>query len=204
MLPLNYLLFLQIILFLFITPGTPRIVIISYSMNYGVQKCIWTALGDVTANIIQATLVIFVIGSFFSENSTLLNIFKWVGIAYLLYLAYDIYNSQPKNTNPENISLKGVFSFFKDGFLVAGTSPKAWMFFPLIFPQFIDFNLNYIVQFLILITTYVVLDFLSLMAYAVLARKLIIWIKTNPKVINTISASVLIIIAIIIVFVQQY
>ena len=47
---------------MFITPGTPRIVIISYSMNYGVQKCVWTALGDVTANIIQATLVIFVIG----------------------------------------------------------------------------------------------------------------------------------------------
>ncbi|GIQ99641.1 MAG: hypothetical protein CM15mP7_1680 [Pelagibacteraceae bacterium] len=41
---------------MFITPGTPRIVIISYSMNYGVQKCVWTALGDVTANIIQATL----------------------------------------------------------------------------------------------------------------------------------------------------
>ena len=57
MYPLNYFLFLQIILFLFITPGTPRIVIISYSMNYGVQKCVWTALGDVTANIIQATLV---------------------------------------------------------------------------------------------------------------------------------------------------
>ena len=65
-------------------------------MNYGVQKCIWTALGDVTANIIQATLVIFVIGSFFSENSTLLNIFKWVGVAYILYLAYDLYNSKPK------------------------------------------------------------------------------------------------------------
>ena len=54
MLPLDFLLFLQIIIFLFITPGTPRIVIISYSMNYGVQKCIWTALGDVTANLIQA------------------------------------------------------------------------------------------------------------------------------------------------------
>ena len=90
------------------------------------------------------------------------------------------------------------------GFLVAGTSPKAWMFFPLIFPQFIDFNSNYIVQFFILITTYVVLDFLSLIAYAVLARKLIIWIKANPKVINTISACVLIIIAIIIAFIQKY
>jgi homoserine/homoserine lactone efflux protein len=167
-------------------------------MNYGVQKCIWTALGDVTANIIQATLVIFVLGSFFVDNPNFLNIFKWIGIAY------DIYNSRLKDVSSDNISSKSFFSFFKDGFLVAGTSPKAWMFFPLIFPQFIDFNSNYIVQFFILITTYVVLDFLSLIAYAVLARKLIIWIKANPKVINTISACVLIIIAIIIAFIQKY
>jgi homoserine/homoserine lactone efflux protein len=204
MFPLNYFLFLQIILFLFITPGTLRIVIISYSMNYGVKKCIWTALGDVTANIIQATLVIFVLGSFFSDNPNFLNIFKWVGIAYLLYLAYDIYNSRLKNISPNNISPKSLFSFFKDGFLVAGTSPKAWMFFPLIFPQFIDFNSNYIIQFLILITTYVVLDFLSLIAYAVLARKLIVWIKANSKTINTISACVLILIALIIALIQKY
>ena len=204
MLPLNYFLFLQIILFLFITPGTPRIVIISYSMNYGVQKCIWTALGDVTANIIQATLVIFVLGSFFVDNPSFLNTFKWIGIAYLLYLAFDIYKSKPKEVSSENILSKSFFSFFKDGFLVAGTSPKAWMFFPLIFPQFIDFNANYIVQFLILITTYVVLDFLSLIAYAVLARKLIVWIKANPKVINTISACALILIALIIALIQKY
>ena len=204
MYPLNYFLFLQIILFLFITPGTPRIVIISYSMNYGVQKCIWTALGDVTANIIQATLVIFVIGSFFSENSTLLNAFKWIGVVYILYLAYDLYNSRPKDINSKNITSKSLFSFFKDGFLVAGTSPKAWMFFPLIFPQFIDFNSNYLVQFIILISTYVILDFLSLVAYALLAQKLIGWIKANPKTINTISASVLVTIAFIIVVTQQY
>ena len=204
MYPLNYLLFLQIILFLFITPGTPRVVIISYSMNYGVQKCIWTAFGDVTANIIQASIVIFVLGSFFINNPNFLNTFKWFGIAYLLYLAYDIYNSRPKGINTNNIISKSFFSFFKDGFLVAGTSPKAWMFFPLIFPQFIDFNSNYVVQFLILITTYVVLDFLSLIAYALLAQKLISWIKTNPKTINTISASVLVLISLIIVVTQQY
>ena len=204
MFPTNYFLFLQIILFLFITPGTPRIVIISYSMNYGVQKCIWTALGDITANFVQATLVIFVIGSFFSENSNLLNIFKWIGVAYILYLAFDLYKSKPKNLNSNIPNTKSFFSFFKDGFIVAGTSPKAWMFFPLIFPQFIDFNSNYLVQFIILITTYVVLDFLSLVAYALFAQKLIIWLKTNPKVINTISACVLIIIAFIIAFFQKY
>ena len=204
MLPLDFILFLQIIIFMFITPGTPRIVIISYSMNYGVQKCVWTAFGDVTANIFQATLVIFVIGSFLSDNPTILNTLKWLGIAYLTYLAYDIYKSRPKDINTKDISDKSFFSFYKDGFLVAGTSPKAWMFFPFIFPQFIDFNSNYIVQFIILITTYVVLDFLSLVGYAILANKLIVWIKANPKIINTISACVIILIAIIIAFTQQY
>ena len=204
MLPLDFILYLHIIIFLFITPGTPRIVIISYSMNYGVGKCIWSALGDVTANLIQATLVIFVIGSFFSENSMILKAFKWIGIIYLLYLAYDIYKSRPKSISSEGEIEKSNLSFFRDGFLVAGTSPKAWMFFPFIFPQFIDFNSNLLAQFVILITTYIVLDFLSLIGYAMLAQKLIKWITANPKTINTISASVLVIIAIIIVVTQQY
>ena len=204
MLPLDFILFLQIIIFLFITPGTPRIVIISYSMNYGVKSCIWTAFGDVTANLLQATLVIFVIGSFLSDNPNILNIFKWIGVIYLIYLAYDVYKTSPKDINSKIISTKSIFSFFKDGFLVAGTSPKAWLFFPLIFPQFIDFNSNYVIQFIILITTYIVLDFLSLIAYAMLAQKLITWIKANPKTINTISASVLVVIALIIIVTQQY
>ena len=204
MLPLDFFLFLQIIFFLFITPGTPRVVIVSYSLNYGVQKCVWTALGDITANIIQATLVIFVLGSFFSNNPNFLNILKWIGIIYLMYLAYDVYKSKPKDINSHNYSEKSILSFFKDGFLVAGTSPKAWMFFPLIFPQFIDFSSNYIVQFFILIATYMFLDFVSLIAYAMLANKLIVWLKTNPKVINSISACVLLFIAIIIAITTKY
>ncbi len=204
MLPVEYFLYLQIIIFLFITPGTPRIVIISYSMNYGVRNCIWTAFGDVSANIIQATLVIFAIGTFFSDYPFFLNIFKWIGIIYLIYLAYDIYKSNLKSINSKEISQKSFFSFYKDGFFVAGTSPKAWMFFPFVFPQFIDFNANYVAQFIILLTTYVVLDFLSLIGYALLASKLIEWLKANPKVINTISACVLIIIAIIIALTQNY
>ena len=204
MLPLDYFLFLQIILFLFITPGTPRIVIISYAMNYGTKKCIWIALGDVTANLIQASLVIFFIGSFIADNRETLNILKWFGIAYLFYLSYDIYKSRPKDFDKTSDKSKTLLSFFKDGFIVAGTSPKAWIFFPLIFPQFINFNENYITQFLILIITYIILDFLSLIGYAILAEKLLTWIKANPRVINSISACVLIFIAIFIGFTQHY
>ncbi len=203
MLPLEFFLFLQIILFLFITPGTPRIVIISNSINYGVKNCIWTALGDITANIIQATLVIFFIGSFFSDYPIFLIILKWAGITYLCYLAYDLYNSSLNKFNSKSSKKKNIFSFFNDGFVIAGTSPKAWMFFPFIFPQFIDFQGNYLVQFIILISTYVLLDFLSLMGYAVLANKLIHWIKANPQKINRVSAFALIVIAILISILQK-
>ena len=124
MLPLDCILFLQIIIFLFITPGTPRIVIISYSMNYGVKNCIWTALGDVTANLFQATLVIFVIGTFLSDNPNFLNFFKWVGVIYLMYLAYDVYKSSPKDVNSKIISTKSTFSFYKDCLLYTSPSPR--------------------------------------------------------------------------------
>ena len=203
MLPLDYFLFLQIILFLFITPGTPRIVIISLSISFGVRNCVWVALGDVTANILQASLIIFLLHSFFIDNPNLLNFIKWIGVAYLFYLATDVYFSKVKNLKDVN-SEKSRLSLFKDGFLVAGTSPKAWAFFPLIFPQFINFETNYVIQFLILITTYVVLDFLSLICYAFLANKLIDWLKANPKTINTISACVLFSIGVFIALTQQY
>ena len=203
MLPLDDFLFLQIILFLFITPGTPRIVIISLSISFGVRNCVWVALGDVTANILQASLVIFILHSFFLDNPNLLNFIKWIGVAYLFYLATDVYFSKVKNLKNVN-SEKSRLSLFKDGFLVAGTSPKAWAFFPLIFPQFINFETNYVVQFLILIITYVVLDFLSLICYAFLANKLIDWLKANPKTINTISACVLFSIGVFIALTQQY
>ena len=203
MLPLDYFLFLQIILFLFITPGTPRIVIISLSISFGVRNCVWVALGDVTANILQASLIIFLLHSFFIDNPNLLNFIKWIGVAYLFYLATDVYFSKVKNFKNVN-SEKSRLSLFKDGFLVAGTSPKAWAFFPLIFPQFINFETNYVVQFLILIITYVVLDFLSLICYAFLANKLIDWLKANPKTINTISACVLFSIGVFIALTQQY
>ena len=203
MLPLDYFIFLQIILFLFITPGTPRIVIISLSISFGVRNCVWVALGDVTANILQASLIIFLLHSFFLDNPNLLNFIKWIGVAYLFYLATDVYFSKVKNLKDVN-SEKSRLSLFKDGFLVAGTSPKAWAVFPLIFPQFINFETNYVVQFLILIITYVVLDFLSLICYAILANKLIDWLKANPKTINTISACVLLSIGVFIALTQQY
>ena len=106
--------------------------------------------------------------------------------------------------NSRSKSLKSVFSFYRDGFLVAGLSPKSIIFFGTIFTSFIDFTSNYTAQFFILIITYILLDFLTLMIYAFAANKVSIWLKDNPKVLNTISACVLIIIAIYVAVSQSY
>ena len=204
MLPVDFFIFLQIILFLFITPGLPRVVIVSHSINYGLKRSIWTAIGDISANSGKGILVVFFIGTFLKNNPQALNLIKWAGIFYIVYLAYDTYSARITSIKVKSKKLKSKFSFYRDGFLVALLSPKAIIFFGTIFISFIDFNSNYLIQFIILITTYVVLDFITLMIYGFAAEKISVWLKTNPKTLNTISACVLLIIAIYIAATQYY
>ena len=204
MFPSDYLIFLQIILFLFITPGLPRVVIVSHTLNYGLKKSIWTAVGDVSANIIQGILVVFLIGSFLSDNPEILYYLKWAGILYVVYLAYDTYTAKISSINSREQSTKSILSFYKDGFMVAGLSPKAIIFFGTIFSSFINFESNVFSQFIILMITYVVLDFLTLMIYGMAAEKISIWLKSKPKVLNTISACVLLIIALYVAATQNF
>ena len=204
MFPSDYLIFLQIILFLFITPGLPRVVIVSQTLNYGLKKSVWTAVGDISANIIQGILVVFLIGSFLSDNPEILYYLKWAGILYIVYLAYDTYTAKISSINSREQSTKSILSFYKDGFMVAGLSPKAIIFFGTIFSSFINFESNVFSQFIILMITYVALDFLTLMIYGIAAEKISIWLKSKPKVLNTISACVLIIIALYVAASQNY
>ena len=204
MFPSDFLIFLQIILFLFITPGLPRVVIVSHTLNYGIKRSVWTALGDVSANTIQGILVVFIIGSFLSDNPQVLNYLKWAGILYIVYLAYDTYTAKISSINSKQLSSKSTFSFYRDGFMVAGLSPKAIIFFGTIFSSFINYDSNIISQFLILMITYVVLDFATLMIYGLAADKISVWLKSKPKVLNTISACVLLIIALYVAATQSF
>ena len=204
MFPTDYLIFLQIIIFLFITPGSPRVVLVSHTLNYGLKRSIWTAFGDVSANIVQGILVVFVVGSFFKNNPEFLNYLKWAGILYIVFLAYDTFTAKIGELNKKTFFSKSKFSFYKDGFLVAGLSPKAIIFFGTIFTSFINFNSNYVIQFIILMSTYVFLDLATLVIYGLAAEKIAEWLKKNPKTLNTISACVLLIIAIYVGVTQSY
>ena len=197
MLPIDYFLFLQIVFFLCITPGTPRVVIVTYTINYGLKRSANTAFGDISANTIQMIFVAFGIGAIIITHPEILSYAKWIGVVYLLYLAFDLGRSSKNFSFEENLSSKSNLSLYRDGFMVAFFSPKAWVFFGVIFPQFLSLDGDFKIQLLILIISYVVIDFSTLILYGFAAKKVVAWLKTNPKTINTISACALVIIAII-------
>ena len=198
MLPVDYFLFLQIAFFLTITPGTPRVVIVTYAINYGLKRSTITATGDVSANTLQMILVVFGMGALVSAYPNILNYLRWAGILYLLYMAFDLIKSSKNLVFNKTLYTKSNLSLYRDGFLVAFLSPKAWIFFGAIFPQFLNLEGDFTFQLVILIISWIILDFATLMLYGFTAQKIVAWLKTNPKTINTISACALIIIAIVI------
>ena len=204
MFPTDYIVYLQLLLFLFISPGLPRVLIVSHTLNYGLKRSVWTAVGDVSANFLQGFAMVFLIGTFLKDNPEILNMLKWAGILFTVYLAYDTYTAKVKSVERGTSTERSMFAFYRDGFLVAGLSPKAVIFFGTIFLSFIDFQANYVSQFIILIITYVILDFSTLMIYGIAAEKISVYLKSKPKLINTISACVLLAIAIYIAATQQY
>ena len=198
MLPDNYLIFLQIILFMFIVPGAPRVLIMSQSLNYGFGRSLWTAFGDVSANTLQGILVLLGFGALIKLFPNIIIYFKWAGIFYLVYIAYGYIIIKSKIEITTDLKIKSNTSLYIDGFLIAFFGPKAVIFFVTIFPTFLTPDENYLIQFFILMSSYVVLDFLTLAIYSGIAKTISDQLKTNLRTLNYISASALILIAIVI------
>ena len=113
MLPIDYFLFLQIVFFLCITPGTPRVVIVTYAINYGLKRSANTAFGDISANTIQMIFVAFGIGAIIITHPEILSYAKWIGVVYLLYLAFDLGRSSKNFSFEENYLRKVIFLYIE-------------------------------------------------------------------------------------------
>ena len=70
-------------------------------------------------------------------------------------------------------------------------------FFAAVFPTFLTGE-NYIAHFIIMLISWVTLDFLTLAIYSKVAEKIIDQLKSNPKTLNYVSAAALTVIAIFI------
>ena len=193
MIPENYLDLLQIILFMFITPGAPRVLIMSQSLNYGFGKSLWTAFGDISANSLQMILVLF-------GFAALIKLFPDIVFIFLFtFFILPGYIKSKSNINISNeVKQKSIRALYTDGFLIAFLSPKATVFFATVFPTFLIAGPNYYEHFFILLLTYISLDFLTLTIYSGIARAIASKLKSNLSLVNYISAGALVVIAIII------
>jgi len=155
-------------------------------------------LGDLTY-LTFAILGLAVIASVFSGFFVMV---KFLGAAYLLWLAWSFWH---KGIDPQNMSKqkgKGFISSFLTGYAVTMGNPKPIIFYMALLPSVIDIEAVSINDYLVLVSLVIIILYAVVMPYILLAsnaRKFL----TNPRslrILNRSAASAMVGAAAFIVF----
>ena len=112
-------------------PGPTHIVTLSTVHNHGVKTALKFCYGASMAFSIILILSVILNSALASFLPKVIEIMQIIGTAYILYLAYKIYNM-----NSSSSSIKE-FGSFKSGFLMQFINPKVILFCVTVFPSFI-------------------------------------------------------------------
>ncbi|GAB3723423.1 LysE family translocator [Spirosoma lituiforme] len=141
MLPINeLLLFAFAALGLVLSPGPNMIYIISCSITQGRRAGLLSLSGVLVGFLVHICLVAFGLTAVFMAIPLAYEILRWLGIGYLLYLAWEAI--KPGGTSPfdtRNLAEGDVHSdrkLFQMGFLTNALNPKVAVFYLSFFPQF--------------------------------------------------------------------
>lgn len=160
-----------------ITPGPSMILALNHGIKYGAKRTIATALGNVTATLIQALLTIAGLGAVLVNSETTFNIVKYLGAAYLIYIGLKTFFSSDYNLqlkpDDNKRSNKKLRELYLEAFIVTAGNPKAIVFFTALFPQFINTQTGTVFQFLIILSVLAVIAFCCMMIYGFFGQKMI-------------------------------
>ncbi len=164
-----------------ISPGPDIIYVMVQGMANGKKHGFVTALGLATGIIIHTSLVAFGVSAIIKNSDTLFFIIKLFGAIYLLYLAWQVFKSDPEIAySAEGIKEKSLFSLFKQGFIMNVLNPKVTIFFLAFFPGFLwEPNGNTVIQFYILGAFFMLLTILIFGSVALLAGKISNYLKRH-------------------------
>ncbi|GAB3275559.1 LysE family translocator [Parasphingorhabdus pacifica] len=125
-----------------LTPGVDMFLLLRTSLRQGIRPGLLALAGIHTATALQVALVISGLGALISANPAMLSTLKWVGAAYLVYLAGTILRGlwltrkesvdgalAAEQTDPSNPYMRG--------FLSNITNPKMLLFSLAFLPQFV-------------------------------------------------------------------
>jgi len=171
--PGTYLGFLVLVLAVLLTPGPSVTLGIVHGMTYGARRTAYTALGDISANMLQMIAAVAGLGLILAQSAALFLVIKIAGVAYLAWLGVRMIRRSFRARMPVEVHVaraaKSRTWHFRQGFVVAGTSPKAILFYGALFPQFITPGADLLPQFLLLAATCAALDFCIVWGYAAIA-----------------------------------
>ena len=196
----TWIVYVTAILVMMSTPGPSQLLMLTNSAANGFRRSSFTLFGDLTANFCQmlaAGLGLAVILLAFEHALTLI---KWAGVAYLLWLGIKKLRDSTarddatlSDTTPTSIK-----TLWLQGFITSAANPKAVVFFAALFPQFIDPNGAFWLQFSVLSTTYLVIDGTILSAYGISASWLSERLRGSTRVwLDRIGGSFLILAAVL-------
>ncbi len=151
-------------------PGPNVLVIVSTSLAHGKTRGLQTVAGTTTAMAIQMTIAAVGTAWFVQWITQGFFILKWIGIVYLLYLAWAHFR-QFRITDGSNVPASASGTFTK-GFLVSLTNPKTILFFTAFLPQFVSAQGDYSQQITLLSITFLALAATLDSCYALLSARL--------------------------------
>ncbi len=166
-----YLIFVTTVLVIMITPGPSVMVAVVHGMRYGWRRVIWVGLGDISANFLQMVAAVAGLGLILQTSAHAFLAIKLAGVAYLLWLGIKLLRSDTAFgvAQQAKANARTWHWHFRQGFVVAGTSPKAILFYGALLPQFLSADLPLVPQFLVLATTCATIDFAIILVYGWLA-----------------------------------
>jgi len=134
----NLLLFIGASFILCLVPGPDNIYVLTQGMTKSKKAAIITTLGLTTGLIIHTSAAAFGISAIFQTSEMAFNIVKYVGVLYLLYIAYQAfkYRNEPLDLTIQD-SKSELKKLYIKGFIMNILNPKVSIFFLAFLPQFV-------------------------------------------------------------------
>ncbi len=134
----NVLKFILTVLLLELTPGPNMAYLAALALDRGRRAGLLATAGVAAGLSVHAIVAALGLGVLISQAPLIYNLLRWTGVGYLLYLAWETWQS---NTGErQEMTAEGSSSVFWRGFLSNVLNPKSVLFFVSVVPGFIQYE----------------------------------------------------------------
>ena len=180
-----WFLFLSTALALNIAPGPDLLYILTKTVANGKRVGIASALGVCTGALFHVAAASLGLSAILVSSALAFTIVKYIGVIYLLYLAYQSFRSAGTNLNINNTGQpkESAWQAFKQGVLVDILNPKVAIFFMAFLPQFIRDGYGSVpIQLLYLGLLIILVAIFVEVSYVLLASKLTKKVRSSQRI----------------------